>query len=199
MRILVFEDRRVDRLYPSSCARPAYALTCAGETLADGLSRLGAKETVALVRPHLQAVASVERPDWRVSSGAAELSGEGPTLFVNARIAPTSAAFRRLAKIVSEGKDCVHFDDDEVVLPPNLPRRSTRRASATSFGWRESALLWKRRAAAEAYRRTTPGPCSSTLTTSCGITSRRFARTSMRGSLAELTGNSATACSSPTG
>lgn len=115
MRILVFEDRRVDRLYPSSCARPAYALTCAGETLADGLARLGAKEIVAIVRPHLRAVAATERPDWRVSAGGAELSGAGPTLFVNARIAPTEAAFKRLGRIVAEGADCVYFDDDEVV------------------------------------------------------------------------------------
>lgn len=114
MQILVFEDRRVDRLYPSSCARPAYALTCAGETLADWLDRLNPQGVVALVRPHLQAVAAVDRPAWRVSSGTAALDGAGPTLFVNARLVPSATTFRRLSQIVAEGKDCVYWSGEEV-------------------------------------------------------------------------------------
>jgi glucose-1-phosphate thymidylyltransferase len=114
MQILVFEDKRVDRLYPSSCARPAYSLTCAGETLADWLDRLNPQSVVALVRPHLQAVAAVDRPAWRVSSGSAPIDGAGPTLFVNARLVPSAATFRRLSQIVAEGKDCVHWSGEEV-------------------------------------------------------------------------------------
>ncbi|HEV7278970.1 MAG TPA: putative sugar nucleotidyl transferase [Pirellulaceae bacterium] len=114
MQILVFEDRRVDRLFPSACARPAYALTCAGETLGEWLDRLNSRSVVALVRPHLQSVAAAARPAWQVSSGSAALEGAEPTLFVNARLVPSAGSFRRLSRIVAEGRDCVHWSGEDV-------------------------------------------------------------------------------------
>ncbi|HEX5105018.1 MAG TPA: putative sugar nucleotidyl transferase, partial [Pirellulaceae bacterium] len=98
MQILVFEDD-APRLYPLTLGRAAYAISCASYRLVDWLGLL-AEEAGAtlggLVRPHLRAIQKLDFPQFRGQGATSEL----PALMVNARVAPTVAAYRILQKLI---------------------------------------------------------------------------------------------------
>lgn len=102
--------------------------------LADWLDRLNPRRVVALVRPHLQAVAAAARPAWEVSSGSANLDGPGPTLFVNARLVPSAQTFRRLSQIVADGRDCVHWSGEELACGLAVASRPPSPIEAAKIG-----------------------------------------------------------------
>ncbi|MFV1966881.1 MAG: putative sugar nucleotidyl transferase [Pirellulaceae bacterium] len=99
MRVVVFEDDRVDQLNPISLARPAYSITCGGIRLIDWLELLECP-ICGIVRPHLRGVQEVDLPEWED-----ELSAEGEiSLLVNARAVPSRTLYEQLQTMISVGQ-----------------------------------------------------------------------------------------------
>lgn len=93
MSIVIFEDDAVDRLYPITLSRPAYAITCGGYRLIDWLERWQ-QPMRAVVRPHL---AEIQRLDFPQFQGPR--SAPGRLLLVNARLVPSATALRTLRSL----------------------------------------------------------------------------------------------------
>ena len=80
MSITIFEDRRVESLYPVTVGRPAFATTCGGMRLVDQLKHVGAPLRAA-VRPHLKDIVQQDFPE--LLNGDAPGSVNTLTLLVN--------------------------------------------------------------------------------------------------------------------
>lgn len=120
MSILVFEDAAVSRLFPITIGRPAYAVTCGGFRLIDGLRELG-EAIHGIVRPHL---AELQRIDFADVAEALP-NGDKPLLLVNARAVPSVANFSTLRAILAEGRPGLVKQGDDIaaaLLPPESPR-----------------------------------------------------------------------------
>jgi UDP-N-acetylglucosamine diphosphorylase/glucosamine-1-phosphate N-acetyltransferase len=103
MQIVVFEDESINRLYPITVGRPAYAMTCGSYRLIDWLALLSAEHQATLrgiVRPHLATIQQVDYPQFT----AVPSSGETTTLLVNARLVPSLETFETLRQLVAEGR-----------------------------------------------------------------------------------------------
>ena len=99
MNIVVFEDADVDKLFPITTGRPAYAISCASYQLVDWLNEFDGN-LVGLVRPYLERIQMLDFPDFQQ-----ELDPRLKwTLVVNARIAPTIANVRRLQRMMGRGE-----------------------------------------------------------------------------------------------
>ena len=97
MNIVVFEDAGVDKLYPITTGRPAYAITCGSFRLIDWLIELEAN-LVGLVRPHLETIQISDFPQF-----ASQLDSNLKwTLVVNARLAPTVSNVRKLQSMLGQ-------------------------------------------------------------------------------------------------
>ena len=97
MNIVVFEDAGVDKLYPITTGRPAYAITCGSFRLIDWLIELEAN-LVGLVRPHLETIQISDFPQ-----SASQLDSNLKwTLVVNARLAPTVSNVRKLQSMLGQ-------------------------------------------------------------------------------------------------
>jgi UDP-N-acetylglucosamine diphosphorylase/glucosamine-1-phosphate N-acetyltransferase len=146
MKVIVFEDRQVERLYPITLGRPAYAVSCGGYRLIDWLAALELPLR-GIVRPHLMelqrlddSAAQVDRRMETASTAAARRRRRGdrqpaavvepaqgggePVLLVNARVVPSVAAYEALARLVLEGKSGAVRAGDQLaaaVLPPTAP------------------------------------------------------------------------------
>ncbi len=121
MGIVVFEDERVERLYPISIGRAAYAITCGSYRLIDWLREM-AVPVRSVVRPHLLDIVRCDFPDLT----SPQLDRE-PVLLVNARVAPTRSAFELLQRVWREGRAGVIRCRDDVaaaLLTPDLSARS---------------------------------------------------------------------------
>ncbi len=92
--IVLFEDEFADDLRPVSLTRPAFAVTCACYRLYD-IARLVSENVSWLVREHLQAVTAQAFP-----KGA---PGAGPTLLLNASLAPDVRYVAKLRRLIEEG------------------------------------------------------------------------------------------------
>ena len=84
MHIHVYEDDRVDQLFPITTGRPAYAISCASYRLIDWLANLNGSLSGS-VRPHL---ATHQELDFT------EITSHHPVkddlcLLVNARVVPS--------------------------------------------------------------------------------------------------------------
>ncbi len=92
---VLFEDQYVDRLRPMNLARATYNITCGAFRLRDLAVPL-ADELHFLVRPHLRAV---------IDPQGTNLANEtdGPTLYVNAALAPDFATIARLQELADAG------------------------------------------------------------------------------------------------
>jgi UDP-N-acetylglucosamine diphosphorylase/glucosamine-1-phosphate N-acetyltransferase len=104
MNILLFEDAAVDRLFPATAGRPAFALTCGGYRLYDLAAKLSGGNTggiAAIVRPHLAAVVEADFPLVKPAQAFAE--NTGVTLAINARLVPSMTALDRLRKLAAAG------------------------------------------------------------------------------------------------
>lgn len=118
MRIIVFEDKRVLRLYPMAIARPAYAITCGSYRLIDWLRRLGAPLS-GLTRPYLSAIQDNDFPDLTPLSERSEET----VLLVNARLVPSHTNYLSLLKLQQFDSPGVCRRNDQVVamirhIPP---------------------------------------------------------------------------------
>src|SRR5437762_2174052 len=110
MQIIVFEDEIVSRLFPITVGRPAYAIGCGSFRLIDWLARLGrdsGAELHGVVRPHL---AAIQRLDYPQLSRRA-LTGQTPTLVVNARPVPSVTAFHALEKLMKDSRTAAIYEN----------------------------------------------------------------------------------------
>ena len=99
MSVLLFEDASTDQLDPIAVAQPAFAVGCGGQTLADVVAALDLPIR-HLVRPHLVATQQVDFPD----APAGVPDAKQPLLLVNARLVPSEATRRELARLWREAK-----------------------------------------------------------------------------------------------
>jgi len=110
MQIVVFEDEQVPRLFPITVGRPAYAIGCGSFRLIDWLARLS-KETAptlhGIVRPHL---AAIQKLDFQIFSPKAPTS-DTPLLVVNARLTPSVAAYRTLARLINNQQTAAVYEN----------------------------------------------------------------------------------------
>jgi glucose-1-phosphate thymidylyltransferase len=109
MKILVFEDDRVDQLCPISLARPAYAISCGGSRLIDWLESLESP-IFGTVRPHLREIQAMDFA--AVSSGAPP--SEDSCLLVNARLVPSRTAYQCLRALLKSGQTSVVRHNDQI-------------------------------------------------------------------------------------
>lgn len=97
MNIVVFEDAGVEKLFPITTGRPAYAITCGSYRLIDWLSELEGN-LVGMVRPYLETIQMLDFPQF-----ADQLDSNLKwTLAVNARLAPTVPNVRRLQSMMGQ-------------------------------------------------------------------------------------------------
>jgi UDP-N-acetylglucosamine diphosphorylase/glucosamine-1-phosphate N-acetyltransferase len=103
MDIVVFEDDLAARLHPISLARPTYAITCGGYRLMDWLT-LMCPSVQGLVRPHLQAIQSIDYPHLAERADGGSVAD---CLVVNSRLVPSLAMFEQLQSLVSQERAVV--------------------------------------------------------------------------------------------
>jgi glucose-1-phosphate thymidylyltransferase len=120
MQLIVFEDDATSRLHPITLGRAAYAMTCGSYRLIDWLARLAGetgKTLRSVVRPHLAQLQQLDFPqiDRRAPST------ETPVLIVNARVAPTVAAYRTLKQLVDAGSTTVVYHDKSIAAAMIAP------------------------------------------------------------------------------
>lgn len=126
MNILLFEDAAVDRLFPATTGRPAFAITCGGYRLYDLASNLVARDVsgvagavAAVVRPHLAALVEADFPLVKPSQAIKESTGV--TLAINARLVPSMTALDRLAKLAAAGIPSVVRHGDSIAAAVLTP------------------------------------------------------------------------------
>ena len=110
MRIVVFEDEIVSRLFPITVSRPAYAIGCASFRLIDWLSQLSHDSDAELhgvVRPHLTDIQRLDFPQLSRRVFAAQT----PALLVNARLVPAVSAFRGLETLIKQGQTAAVYEN----------------------------------------------------------------------------------------
>jgi UDP-N-acetylglucosamine diphosphorylase/glucosamine-1-phosphate N-acetyltransferase len=101
MNIVVFEDAGVEKLFPITTGRPAYAVSCASYRLIDWLNELDGN-AVGLVRPYLESIQLLDFPELQPQLDP-NLKW---TIVVNARVAPSVSNIRRLQRLMgSNGSD----------------------------------------------------------------------------------------------
>jgi UDP-N-acetylglucosamine diphosphorylase/glucosamine-1-phosphate N-acetyltransferase len=109
MRIIVFEDKQVLRLYPMAIARPAYAISCGSYRLVDWLRKLQLP-LAGIVRPYLAAIQEQDFPDFLPPTpGDNEL-----VMLVNARLVPSYTNFRSLQKLAEANETGIIQTGDAV-------------------------------------------------------------------------------------
>ena len=111
MRIVVFEDRQVLRLYPMAIARPAYAITCGSYRLVDWLRGLGGPLS-GVVRPYLSAIQDNDFPDFQPFA----TNRNETVLFLNARLVPSHSNFLSLLRLQQFDAPGVLRQDEHVVV-----------------------------------------------------------------------------------
>jgi UDP-N-acetylglucosamine diphosphorylase / glucose-1-phosphate thymidylyltransferase / UDP-N-acetylgalactosamine diphosphorylase / glucosamine-1-phosphate N-acetyltransferase / galactosamine-1-phosphate N-acetyltransferase len=139
MQVVVFEDEHVSRLYPLTVGRAAYALSCGSYRLIDWLARLCGETGAALfgvVRPHLQTIQQLDFP--QISSLAR--NGQAPVLIVNARLAPSAAAYQALKELLTGGKSLV-VQENGSVAAAFIARESTLPPTTNDFDQWASYLV----------------------------------------------------------
>jgi UDP-N-acetylglucosamine diphosphorylase/glucosamine-1-phosphate N-acetyltransferase len=113
MQIIVFEDRRVDQLYPITIGRAAYNVCCGSYRLVDWLAPLSLSlkgKFRGVVRTHLAEIQKLDFPDFDHSSATSR-----PTLLVNARLIPTVAAFESLKKLAAAPRPTIVRQGESIV------------------------------------------------------------------------------------
>ncbi len=110
MAIVLFEDDRVRQLDPVAVGKPAFAISCGGYRLFDIVAALGLPAGVR-VRPHLTDIVAADFPQF--AAGASDSSG--PTLWINARLAPSVKSLEQLAAILQAGQPAIVRTENSVV------------------------------------------------------------------------------------
>ncbi len=131
MNLVVFEDDRVEYLYPITLARPAYAIQCGGFRLVDWLAQLPARR-FAVVRPHLLEIQRIDFPQFEQT-----VPPEGEdTLCLNARVVPSLTNYRLIEKLLAPGGSGV-VRDDQGVIALKLTAGEYRPANGEVEQWQE--------------------------------------------------------------
>ena len=103
MNIVLFEDERVEQLYPITLSRPAYAVTCGSMRLLDLAQRLGGT-TIGKVRSYL----SDMQQDYFEQR---QRDPNAPTLWLNARLVPDTDFLSVIDPFVKQSEPfCVEID-----------------------------------------------------------------------------------------
>jgi len=124
MRLIVFEDNAVTKLYPITTGRPAYAVTCGGYRLVDWLRRFNGSLR-GIVRPHLQSIQRLDYPDLAEEDAAPAAS----VMMVNARLVPSVGVFRQLEELARAARPGVVYAGEAIaaaILPPDAPPPPSR-------------------------------------------------------------------------
>lgn len=118
MKIVLFEDRCVDQMYPITTGRLAYSISCASYRLIDWIDKLD-QTVVGLVRPYLRTIQEINFPQIRSLNG----DRSQPFLFVNARVVPSVASYEVLKGIVENERFGVLRNGVHVaaaLIPPGM-------------------------------------------------------------------------------
>ena len=108
MKIILFEDQHITKLYPITLTRAAFDIRCGGLTLFEALRRVFPEASFDFfVREHL--VRLVER-DHKLTNAA-----QKSVLFLNAAVVPDIQTLRQLAQSIEAGKDFIIKEGDRVV------------------------------------------------------------------------------------
>jgi len=108
VNVAIFEDSRVNQLYPIPVARPAFAISCGGYRLADLLPRLD-RPLFQYVRPHLQDIVA---EDEKIPTVPRML--EGLWAFVNARLVPHVRIVDQIRGLLQKGSECALWHNNAV-------------------------------------------------------------------------------------
>ena len=109
MNIVLFEDPFVERLFPITLTRPAYAITCGSLRLID-LAKCLSGEIGGSVRSYLT---DFQR-DYLEWAGEATPKSSQPTLWLNARLIPDATLLESLHQLQSSGDPCCVMNDGVV-------------------------------------------------------------------------------------
>lgn len=132
MNIVVFEDAGVEKLFPITTGRAAYAISCAGYRLVDWLFQLDGN-LVGLVRPYLERLQILDFPEFQT-----ELDLKHPTtVLVNARLAPTHSNIIRLQQMMKtelpKGAAALVLRSGWAIAAAMVPTARFARESKTTF------------------------------------------------------------------
>ena len=109
MAIVLFEDDRVRQLDPVAVGKPAFAISCGGYRLFDIVGELSPAVSVR-VRPHLAEIVAADFPQFAGQPSDAS----GPTLWINARLAPSIKSIEQLAALLKAGQPGIVRTDSSV-------------------------------------------------------------------------------------
>jgi glucose-1-phosphate thymidylyltransferase len=134
MKIVLFEDRHVERLHPITLGRPAFAVRCGSFRLIDLLAELG-MPIEARIRPQMRDLVKADYP----LIGGRPASEDDRELLVNARMVPSVEIVQRLKALADAGQPAIVAGDDCVaaaLLKPGeaTPNGGDRRIEAVLAG-----------------------------------------------------------------
>ena len=98
MNVVLFEDDHLERLYPITLSRPAFAISCGSYRLID-LVTCWQRPFCYVVRPHLMVIVAADYPQ---PCSLAEMSGD--MLLVNAACVPSMSTMQELKRLVADGR-----------------------------------------------------------------------------------------------
>ena len=140
MKIILYENNQVEKLYPLTLTRPSFDIFCGALTLFGAIEKIFPGYSIDYeVRDYL--LATTERKYLRKDAGESE------TLFLDGSLIPSLEAAGELAKLVLAGKEAVFKSGGRVVggfclsdgvipfpLTSDYPLASARGSSDKSFG-----------------------------------------------------------------
>ena len=131
MNLVLWEDEKVNQLFPITTGRLAYAISCASYRLIDWIRQLNVP-IYADARPHLRTIQELDFQDVaEVPTSSAQ-----PTLIVNARTVPCKTSFETLQSIIKQMRFGTVHDGDAIaaaLVPaehPGLNFRQNESANA---------------------------------------------------------------------
>lgn len=108
MKIILFEDNSVQKLYPVTLTRPAFDILCGGLTLVQALKLVFPEASFDyFVRDNLKEVTSRNFTSSKVS--------DKEVLFINARFAPSITELDKIKSKTSEGGNFMLVKDENIV------------------------------------------------------------------------------------
>ena len=108
MKIIIFENKKIENLYPITLTRPSFDIMCGGLTLYQALGQVFPEASFDFfVRPYLTKL--VER-DFHPANVADE-----QVLFIDGAMVPSITTLQSLAKKIDQGKDFVLKKDGTMV------------------------------------------------------------------------------------
>jgi UDP-N-acetylglucosamine diphosphorylase / glucose-1-phosphate thymidylyltransferase / UDP-N-acetylgalactosamine diphosphorylase / glucosamine-1-phosphate N-acetyltransferase / galactosamine-1-phosphate N-acetyltransferase len=109
MKIVLFEDEFVEKLYPITLARPAYAISCGSYRLIDWVRRLPAPK-IGVVRQYLSEIQQIDFPELT----SFPPSDSDDILYINARLVPSHSNFQILAHLAASEENHVLRSDEQI-------------------------------------------------------------------------------------